>query len=142
MRLPNNLGLKVYIALFALFCLSHLASLCLPTSEAFIYYNTLFTFYAFSRILYMFAILDAALACLSVIPMALLAFERPQQNVRFFQWLFFLRLATLLPGNNYQYVIVKSAFHGSMLLGVLTLGIWALFILPSFKEHHAYAFKK
>ena len=142
MRLPNNLGLKLYVAIFAVFCLCGLMNLSLSGSEINTYYSTLFTLHLPARAWYVFAILDGIFSCLSVIPLTYRAFTMPPQNIAFFQWLFFLRLSALLPGNNYQYVVVKAAFHGSMLLGLLTLGVWAVFIIPSFKEHHAYAFKK
>ncbi len=142
MRLPNNLGLKIYVALFAIFCLCGLANISLSESETYTYYNTLLTLHPPSRAWYVFAILDSILSCVSVVPLTLRAFAKPRQDIRFFQCLFFLRLVALLPGNHYQYMVVRSAFHGSTLMGLLTLGTWAIFIFPSFKEHHTYAFKE
>ena len=142
MRLPNNLGLKIYVALFAVYCLSNLANLSLAAGEAYIYYNTLLTLHNPSRIWYVLAIMDNIFSCLCLIPLTRRAFTRPRQDIKFFQWLFLLRLATLLPGNHYPYMIVKAAFNGSSTLGMLTIGTWAIFIFPSFKEHYTYAFKK
>jgi hypothetical protein len=140
MKLPNNLGLKAYIILFFIFALGDLTSLTSPDGGTSLYYNTLLRFHHPAIIWYILAILDALLGCLTVIPMALRAFNKPPIWIHLFQILFILRIFTTFLGHNYEYIVLKSALIGTPIIGWLTLGIWAMFAFPSFKEHFIYAF--
>ena len=142
MRLPINLGLKIYLCLFAIICASSLTALLIPEGGTFIYYNTLLTFNERATTWYTLAIFDATLSCLAVIPIFRRAFNLPLHYEKFFQLLFFLRLAGLTLGHNYEYLVLKAAFRGTPLIGWITIAVWFLFIFPSFKEHYSYAFKK
>ena len=140
MKLPNNLGLKAYLTIFTVFSLGTLASLSSPDGNTYVYYNTLVRFHHPALIWYIFAALDAVLGCLSAIPLALRAFEKPVVWASLFQIFFFLRLLTTVLGHNYEWIILKSAFIGTPNIGWLTLLVWGIFTFPSFKEHYIYAF--
>ena len=141
MKLPNNLGLKAYIIIFTVVALGNFLSLIMPDGDTCIYYNTLLRFHHPAVIWYMLAVLDAVLGCLTVIPMALRAFEKPSVCLQLFQVFFVLRLFTTIFGHNYEWIVLRSAFIGTPLVGWLTLGVWTLFAFPSFKEHFVYAFR-
>ncbi len=142
MRLPINLGLKIYLGLFTIFAASSLISLAVPEGIAYTYYNILLILYEPSGFWYIMAILNAILSCTTIIPLYRRAFNLSAIWTSLFQSLFFVRLGTTLLGHNYEAVIIKSAFKGSsLLMGFVTLGVWLLFIFPSFKEHFIYAFR-
>ena len=141
MKLPNNLGLKVYLILFSIFALGDITALMLPDGATYIYYNTLLRFQHTAIIWYLGAILNAILGCLAIIPMYLRAFGKRPVCIQLFQMLFVLRIVTIFLGHNYESVVLKSAFIGTPVMGFLTLGIWSLFSFPSFKEHYIYAFQ-
>jgi hypothetical protein len=141
MKLPRNLGLKAYTIIFTIFALGGLSALTSPDGETYIYYNTLLSFHSAAIISYSLAILDAVLGCLAIIPLTLRAFERPQIWARILRILFILRIMTLFLGHSYEWIVIKSALVGTPIIGWLTIGVWGLFIFPSFKEHFIYAFQ-
>jgi hypothetical protein len=141
MKLPNNLGLKGYTILFAIFAMGTLTSLTTPDGGTYIYYNTLLRFHPPSILWYILGLLDAILGCLAVIPLILRAWNRPPVVIQLFQLFFMLRIVMIFFGHNYEWLVIKSAFLGTPIIGWLTLGIWALFVFPSFKEHFIYAFR-
>ncbi len=141
MRLQNNLGLKLYLILFTIFSFSALLTLFEPRAAQYIYYNTLIRFYPLATAWYLLAILNACLACTSIIPLFYRAFALVPKWTKLFQWLFFLRLIATFIGHNYEFIIVKSSIMNNPLIGALGLGIWMLFVFPSFKEHLIYAFR-
>ena len=142
MRLPMNLGLKIYLCLFAVIAGASLTALLTPDGTTFIYYHTLRTFHPPASIYYTMAIFDAALSCLISVVLFRKAFNLPPLYESSLRILFALRVAGLFLGHNYEFVSLKASFHGAPLMGWITLGIWGLFIFPSFKEHYLYAFKK
>jgi hypothetical protein len=141
MKLPNNLGLKAYVLLFTVVALGNFLSLTKPEGSTYIYYNTLLRFNDATIIWYALAILDAVLGCLAAIPLAFRAFSKPPVWIKLFQIFFVLRILTIFLGHNYEWVVLKSAFLGTPLMGWLTLGVWSIFMFPSFKEHYIYAFR-
>jgi hypothetical protein len=141
MKLPNNLGLKAYIILFAIFAWGSFTALITPDGGTHIYYNTFLRLHNLAIIWFIFAILDSLLGILTVIPLLLRAFEKPLICPRVIRHLFILRLFMIIPGHNYEWVVLKSTFIGTPTVGWITLGVWALFTFPSFKEHFVYAFR-
>ena len=141
MKLPANLGLKIYLIIFGIFCFSDLMALSLPEGGTYIYYNTLLTFYHPAGIWYVFAILNALLSCLCLFALFRRAFSLTPVWKELFQWLFFARIATAILGHNYEFLALKSAFIGTPVIGYISIGVWFLFTYPSFKEHYCYAFK-
>ena len=140
MRLTNNLGLKIYTVIFAAYAGSSLISLEHPEGTTGMYYKTLATLHHPSMFWYIMALVNAVFTCAAVIPLFDRSFNRPGNAIKFFQYLFFIRLATALLGHNYELVTIKSAFLSAPLVGIASLGIWLLFMFPSFKEHAVYAF--
>jgi hypothetical protein len=142
MRLPINLGLKIYLIIFTIFTASSLLSLSVAEGVTYTYYNILFILHKPSGIWYILAILNALLSCLVIIPLYRRAFKQPSILIKLFQCLFYVRIGTTLLGNNYEAVIIQSAFKGSsILMGLITLGVWIIFLYPSFKEHYIYSFR-
>ncbi len=144
MRLPINLGLKLYLIVFAVFAILSVLSIGVPDGSAFIYYNVLWRLNPVSMIWYALAMLDVIVTCLCLVPLFERAFSQPPRWIRFYQWLFVMRAITFIVGHNYEFLNVRSAFHDTPLRGYLYLGIWLLFMYPSFKEHytHSYRLKK
>lgn len=141
MKLPNNLGLKIYIIIFGIVALGNFLSLTSPEGSTYVYYNTLLRFNGAAATWYVLAILDAILGCLVVIPLALRAFAKPRVWSRLFQIFFILRIFTMFLGHNYEWIVIKSSFLGTPVMGWLLLGIWSAFMFPSFNEHYIYAFR-
>jgi len=141
MKLPNNLGLKAYTILFSIVALGNFLSLTTPDGGTYIYYNTMLRFHHGVIIWYVLAVLDAVLGCLTTIPLARRAFDKKPIWTQLFQLFFILRILTIFLGHNYEWVILRSAFFGTPVIGWLLLGIWGLFAFPSFKEHYIYAFQ-
>ena len=142
MKLPTNLGLKIYLILFGIFSFSNLIALSSPEGAAHIYYNILLTFHPPAGIWYVLAILNAVISCACMIPLFRRAFCLGPLWLKFFQWLFFMRLGSTLLGHNYEFITLKSSFTGTPIIAYISIGVWLLFVYPSFKEHHDYAFKK
>ncbi len=140
MRLPTNLGLKLYLILFTIFATGSLISLAIPEGGTFTYYNIIIGLWDTARIWYILALLDAILSCVTFIPLFRRAFTLAPRWTRLFRCLFILRVATFFWGHNYEFLVVRAAFHGTPYIGGITLGVWLLFIYPSFREHHTYAF--
>jgi hypothetical protein len=140
MKLPTNLGLKAYLILFAIFAFSNLMALISSDGATAIFYNTMTIFFSPAIIWYLLAALDALLSCLTVLPLCLRAFGQTPRWTGLFQWLFILRIICIFAGHRYEYIVLKSSFLGTPLLGWLALGVWTLFVFPSFKEHYIYAF--
>ncbi len=142
MRLPTNLGLKIYLIIFAIFTFSSLISLSRPDGITYTYYNILLTLHAPAGIWYILAILNALISFTILIPLYRRSFNLTGIHIKLFKWLFFVRILTTLLGHNYEVVIIKSAFQGaSILMGIIALSIWLLFLYPSFKEHFIYSFR-
>ena len=92
MKLPNNLGLKIYLAFFTVFSFSCLLSLAIPETPSYIYYNSMIKFCPPAAIWYILAIMDAILNFTGVIVLIRRAFGLKAQWTTLFQWFFFLRL--------------------------------------------------
>ena len=140
MKLPNNLGLKAYLLLFGIIALGNFFSLTTSDGTTYIYYNTLLRFHHAAITWYVLAVLDALLGCLTVIPLARRAFGKTPILIQLFQIFFILRILLIFLGHNYEWVVIRSALAGTPLMGFILLGVWGLFIFPSFKEHYIYAF--
>jgi Na+/melibiose symporter-like transporter len=141
MKLPNNLGLKAYVILFSIVAMGSFLSLTQTEGSTYVYYNTLLRFNSAALIWYVLAILDAILGCLTALPLTLRAFSKPPIWTRLFQIFFILRILTIFLGHNYEWVVLRSAFIGTPIVGWLTLAVWCGFTFPSFKEHFIYAFQ-
>ncbi len=140
MKLPNKLGLKAYLIVFSILAFGNFTSLLIPDGNSFIYYNTLLRFQSIAVIWYVLAIVDAILGCFTVIPLIFQAWNKKPFLTGLFKIFFALRIITIFLGHNYEWVILKSSFIGSPVLGISTLAIWIAFSFPSFKEHYSYAF--
>jgi hypothetical protein len=142
MKLPTNLGLKIYLILFGLFSFSELIALSTTESAAYIYYNTLLTFHPPAGTWYVLAIVNAVISCACMIPLFRRAFSLPRLWIKSFQWLFWMRLGSTVLGNNYEFVTLRSCLIGTPLIAYILIVVWLLFFFPSFKEHYIYAFKR
>ena len=141
MRLPNNLGLKIYLIIYTIFSLTGLQALSHPKAAVFTYYNILITFDPSAGIWYVFSVLDSLIGCLIIIPLFRRAFSMVNLWTRLFRWVFYARIATTILGHNYEYLAIRSSFYNAPMLGYITLGVWVLFLYPSFRELHTYAFR-
>ncbi len=140
MRLPINLGLKVYLLLFAIFAITTLVSLCSPEGDTFIYYNIILRLNPLGFLWYALAIFDAIITCMVIAPLSEKAYSRTSHWIIFYRWLLILRIPAFCLGHNYDFLMLRAAFHDTPARGYITLGVWLLFLYPSFREHYKLVF--
>ncbi|MBF0594889.1 MAG: hypothetical protein HQL22_07965 [Candidatus Omnitrophica bacterium] len=140
MKLPDKLGYKIYFLIFSWLALGELTSLLAPKSDAFIYYNTLRTFYPPAALHYYIAILRATITLAALIPLFNVAFNRKMNWGWFFKPLLIVRVVADVTGHNYEWQFIRSLAHGGFLLPLAAVGVWIGVNYLSYKTHYICAF--
>jgi hypothetical protein len=136
MTLPlwlTSIPIRTYCVLFMMFAAAKLGALWTDSSPAYIYYHSMMKFYDLTVFWYAMALLDGILAGITCIAVFRAAFSLAPLWPRFFRTIFFLRLATVVMGNNYETVGLKALYINSPSAGILCAVAFVLILLPSFR---------
>lgn len=141
MKILNKLGYKTYFLIFGWLCFGELGILLNSSSDVFIYYRVLQSFYPPSAILYVLALLRAIVNIICLIPLYGFAFSKPIPWIKPLKILLFVRVLLDLVGHNYEWLSVKSLFYIKPFLPVCALAVWVGINFVSYKAHCSILFQ-
>nr|CAX68913.1 hypothetical protein JG1_0270 [uncultured bacterium] len=84
----------------------------------------------------------SVMSLLALVPLFMFAFEKRSYFIKFFQWLFVLRLCLEWSGHNFEFQFMKSILITDPSVGWTTFATSILYVVPSYFAHYKYAFPK
>lgn len=142
MKLPKNLGWKIYFVFFFFWASSYTFELLWPHTAIHLFYRILMAFHGTLKIFFIFNVVYAFFELLAAIGIYLYIYEISFLDRRIWRHIFWIRIILSLFGRLYETIFVKSLIVNAPSVGWAFLISAASLLIPSYLILYKYAFRK